>query len=91
MEPGVASGLQRAWILAPLLLYQDEPLVFTLGWWRARIYVSRGLVSSCRKTELDIVFAHEGGHERRRDNRRMVAAQLGLLPLGLGPFKTGYA
>jgi hypothetical protein len=34
------------------------PLVFTLGWWNPRIYVSEGLEKSCGEKALSIILLH---------------------------------
>jgi hypothetical protein len=54
----------------------DCPLVFTLGWWRPRIYLSRGLREACSAQDLDIILQHERAHQERRDNLRLLAARL---------------
>lgn len=52
------------------------PLVFTLGWWRPRIYVSEGLLKSCTEKDLSIILQHERAHKERRDNLRLLLARL---------------
>lgn len=52
------------------------PLVFTLGWWRSRIYVSDGLSQSCTEQDLSIILQHERAHKERRDNLRLLLARL---------------
>lgn len=52
------------------------PLVFTLGWWQPRIYVSDGLLKSCTETDLSIILQHENAHKERRDNLRLLLARL---------------
>lgn len=63
------------------LLNDSQPFVFTLGWWRNQIYITRGLLRECQERELDIILAHEQAHARRRDNVRLLLARLFLLPL----------
>ncbi|MDX1490680.1 MAG: M56 family metallopeptidase [Pseudohongiellaceae bacterium] len=53
-----------------------NPLVFTLGWWNPKIFISDGLVSSCSEEDLSIVIMHEEGHKLRRDNLRLLLARL---------------
>ncbi|MCB1670378.1 MAG: M56 family metallopeptidase [Gammaproteobacteria bacterium] len=67
------------------LLDDDDPLVFTLGWWRNRIYLTRGLLRRCSQADIAIVLAHEKEHVRRLDNLRLLLARLFLLvvPRGL--------
>jgi hypothetical protein len=66
------------------LLDASEPAVFTLGWWRPRVYVSRGLLANCATDELAIILAHEQAHRRRRDNLRVLLGRVctGVLPPG---------
>lgn len=52
------------------------PLVFTLGWWRPRIYLSSGLRKACTETDLQIILQHERAHQQRRDNLRLLVARL---------------
>lgn len=52
------------------------PLVFTLGWWKPRIYVSTGLLHACSADDLDIILQHERAHQARRDNLRLLIARL---------------
>ena len=52
------------------------PLVFTLGWWKPRIYVSSGLLRACTASDLDIILQHERAHQQRRDNLRLLVARL---------------
>ncbi|MDP1933223.1 MAG: M56 family metallopeptidase [Gammaproteobacteria bacterium] len=52
------------------------PLVFTLGWWQPRIYVSDGLLKSCNERDLSIILQHEHAHRERRDNLRLLLARL---------------
>ncbi len=54
----------------------DCPLVFTLGWWRPRIYLSSGLREACTAQDLDIILHHERAHQERRDNLRLLVARL---------------
>ncbi len=52
------------------------PLVFTLGWWHPRIYVSEGLEKACSNTDMSIILLHEQAHQERRDNLRLLLAKL---------------
>jgi Zn-dependent protease with chaperone function len=52
------------------------PLVFTLGWWQPRIYLSTGLRRACSVQDLDIILQHERAHQERRDNLRLLVARL---------------
>ncbi len=63
----------------------DCPLVFTLGWWRPRIYLSSGLRAACSEQDLDIILQHERAHQERRDNLRLLVARLccAILPAPL--------
>lgn len=63
------------------LLDAAEPAVFTLGWWRPRVYVSKGLLGDCSSEELAIILAHEQAHRRRRDNLRLLLGHVFCLVL----------
>lgn len=54
------------------LLDSLEPVVFTLGWWRPRVFISRGLLAQCSSGEVNIILEHEEAHRRRRDNLRLL-------------------
>jgi beta-lactamase regulating signal transducer with metallopeptidase domain len=63
------------------LLDTDKPVVFTLGWWRNQIYVTRGLQQACSEQDLAVILAHENAHSRRCDNIRLLIAMLFTLVL----------
>lgn len=63
------------------LLADDTPFVFTLGWWRNRIFMTRGLLERCNDDDVAIILAHENAHARRKDNLRLLSARLFLLVL----------
>lgn len=54
------------------LLDSLEPVVFTLGWWRPRVFISKGLLAHCSSDEVNIILEHEEAHQRRRDNLRLL-------------------
>jgi len=66
------------------LIDDAEPLVFTLGWWRNRIFLTSGLLRQCSEADIAIVLAHERAHVERRDNVRLLLARLFLLVLPRG-------
>ena len=68
------------------LLDNAQPFVFTLGWWRNEIYLTRGLQEHCNEQDMAVILAHECAHSRRRDNIRLLAAMLFnlILPGRLG-------
>jgi Zn-dependent protease with chaperone function len=60
--------------------------VFCLGWWRPRIWLTSGLVTTLTDAELNAVLAHEAHHLRRRDPLRLaigraIASAFFFLPL----------
>lgn len=63
------------------LLDANQPAVFTLGWWRPRVFVSKGLVGGCSPKELTIILAHEEAHRLRRDNLRLLLGRMFCLVL----------
>lgn len=44
-----------------------QPQAFTLGFWRAKIYVSTALVQQLTKSEVAAVLQHEQAHQRSHD------------------------
>lgn len=82
----LASQKENYW-----LLEDDRPLVFILGWWRNRIFLTRGLLQHCTQTNLEIILAHEREHARRLDNVRLLLARLFLLVLPPGLARKLYA
>lgn len=63
------------------VLPTPTPMVFTLGFWRCRLFVSQGLLSALEPQALGVVAAHENAHQHRADNLRTFLATLALLPL----------
>lgn len=68
------------------LLDNAQPFVFTLGWWKNEVYMTRGLREHCTDQDMAVILAHEHAHSRRRDNIRLLAAMLFnlILPGRLG-------
>lgn len=58
------------------LLASAEPIAFTAGLLRPRIFLSRGLFASLSREEQNAVLAHEIAHARRRDPLRCFVVQL---------------
>src|SRR5690606_30291747 len=65
------------------LLHDKESLVFTLGWLKNRIFLTRGLLEHCEPRDVAIILDHEREHARRRDNLRLLFGR--LLTLFLPP------
>lgn len=63
------------------VLDNDSPFVFTLGWWRNKVYVTSGLQRRCDDQDMQVILAHEQAHSRRRDNVRLLTAMLFTLVL----------
>lgn len=82
----LAEPVDNYWVLE-----DDRPLVFTLGWWRNRIFLTSGLLRHCNETELAIILTHENAHARRLDNVRLLLARLFLLVLPPAMAKKLYA
>lgn len=57
-------------------LASGQPLVFTLGWLRPEVYVSRGLREQCDGSDLRVILAHERAHRLRLDNLRILLGRL---------------
>ncbi|WP_041523245.1 M56 family metallopeptidase [Gilvimarinus agarilyticus] len=64
------------------VLPSDEPVAFTLGYWRSRIFISRGLIERCSEHTIHAVVEHERAHQLRHDNLRLFIAKLAVLPGG---------
>jgi Zn-dependent protease with chaperone function len=60
-------------------LPSDEPLVFTLGWWRPEVFVSKGLLGACSATQLAVILDHESAHESRKDNLLLLLGHVFVL------------
>lgn len=60
-------------------LPSDAPLVFTLGWWRPEVFVSKGLLSACSAKQLAVILDHESAHESRKDNLRLLLGHVFVL------------
>ena len=63
------------------LLHDDSPAAFALGWLQPRVFVTRGLLNACSTAEVAIILRHEQAHLQRRDNLRLLLANLFTLPL----------
>lgn len=66
------------------ILPSEAPLAFTLGYWRARIFLSQGLLDVCDENSIASVIEHERAHQLRHDNGRLFVAKLATLPLFWG-------
>ncbi|WP_339897943.1 M56 family metallopeptidase [uncultured Gilvimarinus sp.] len=64
------------------VLPSDEPVAFTLGYWRSRIFISRGLINRCSEHTIRAVVEHEKAHQLRHDNLRLFIAKMAVLPGG---------
>jgi len=53
----------------------DRPWSTCVGFFRSRVYLTRGLAELLDPDELSAVIAHEHAHARRRDNLRLLLAQ----------------
>lgn len=63
------------------LLNANEPVVFTLGWWDPRVFLSKGLLQQCSPEQLSVILGHEQAHRSRRDNLRLLLARVFSLVL----------
>lgn len=59
-------------------LPDDQAVVFTLGWWRNRVFLTDGLLRQCTGQDVEIILRHELAHGQRRDNLRLLLARLFL-------------
>ncbi len=53
-----------------------HPLVFTLGLWHPKIYMTTALRRQCTAEEINIIIEHECAHRDRRDNLRLLLGRL---------------
>jgi Zn-dependent protease with chaperone function len=58
------------------LLDTLEPVVFTLGWLRPRVFISRGLLAACSAQQLAVILVHEQAHRQRKDNLRLLLGRI---------------
>jgi Zn-dependent protease with chaperone function len=58
-----------------------DRVVFTLGWWHPRIYISSGLLVKCTDKQLAVIVDHEKAHRRRKDNLRLLLGNIFSLAL----------
>lgn len=63
------------------LLNAAEPVVFTLGWWTPRVFLSNGLLKHCSSEQLSVILGHEQAHLSRRDNLRLLLIRVFSLVL----------
>jgi len=63
----------------------DRPWSTCVGFVRTRVYITRGLVELLDPDELATVIAHEQAHADRRDNLKLLVAQLLLGPIVIMP------
>lgn len=58
------------------LLNAREPVVFTLGWWNPKVFISQGLLEQCNAGQLSVILRHEQAHRDRRDNLCLVLVRV---------------
>lgn len=66
------------------LLDASDPAVFTLGWWKPVVFVSKGLLQQCSSEHVSVILQHEQAHRSRRDNLRLLLVR--VFSVGL-PFR----
>ena len=62
-------------------LGSTQPIAFTLGWLKPRIFISAGMQAACSAQDLECILRHESAHRQRRDNLRLFIARLLAAPL----------
>ncbi len=62
-------------------LPEDSVAAFTVGIFRSRIFLSRGLLSACTEQDVRAIIAHEQAHQHRFDNLRRILLGLFLAPI----------
>ncbi|MDO9520201.1 MAG: M56 family metallopeptidase [Pseudohongiella sp.] len=63
------------------LINAPQPVVFTLGWWEPRVFLSKGLLNQCSPIQLSVILGHEQAHRSRRDNLRLLLVRVFSLVL----------
>jgi Zn-dependent protease with chaperone function len=59
-----------------IIVNQQDPLAFSIAYWKARIFISVGLIELLSQKELEAVLAHEMGHIQRRSSVLKFSASL---------------
>lgn len=62
-------------------LVSEQPMAFTLGWLKPRIFISSGMQTACSTRDIDCILYHEFAHRQRRDNLRLLTSRLLTAPL----------
>lgn len=65
------------WVELP----DSQSIVFTLGWWQNRVFITEGLLRQCSDNDIDIILRHENAHMARHDNLRLLLARMFLFVL----------
>jgi hypothetical protein len=63
----------------------DRPWSTCVGFLNTRVYLTKGLAELLDQSELATVIAHEQAHADRRDNLKLLAAQILLAPVIIMP------
>lgn len=81
----LASGRESALGADVVELDQEEPIALTLGHFRPRVAISRGLIARVSDETLRVILAHERAHLVRRDTLWASADRIfaSLLPGGM--------
>lgn len=69
-----------------VVIRHEQPLAFTVGFWRPVIVLSSGLLALLEDEELEAVVEHESFHQKNRDARKLwmlqrIAEGLWFIPL----------
>ncbi|CAA0125542.1 Uncharacterised protein [Halioglobus japonicus] len=64
-----------------ITLDDSQPMAFTLGWLRPKVFISRGMQDACSEEEISSIVHHEAAHRKRRDNLRLLASRVLTAPL----------
>ncbi|WP_270171256.1 M56 family metallopeptidase [Paenibacillus sp. SYP-B4298] len=78
-----ALGLEQGRLA---VIRQEQPLAFTVGFWRPVIVLSSGLLALLNEEELEAVIEHESFHQKNKDacklwTLRLIAEGLWFIPL----------
>lgn len=58
------------------VLPTEEPAAFNLGWFKANIFLTKGLIAQCSPDEIQCIVEHEAAHFKRYDNLRQLTVWL---------------
>lgn len=85
----LSNVLKLRQLLKQVTCIQDEyqiietpnPMVFTIGWFKPTICISRGLLDQASERDIQVVLLHEKMHQTRKDNLLLLLGHILTLML----------